>query len=66
MNQNFGECFCCGKELSKDEVGINKKMIDLHIEEFQCYDCLAEEFGTTVDFLLKKVEEFKEEGCTLF
>ena len=29
-------------------------------------DCLADYLGCTVDELLEKIEEFKEEGCTLF
>jgi len=29
-------------------------------------ECLADYLGCTVDELLDKIEEFKEEGCTLF
>ena len=29
-------------------------------------DCQASYLGTTVEDLLEKIEEFKEEGCTLF
>lgn len=29
-------------------------------------DCLADYLGTTVEDLLDKIEEFKDEGCTLF
>jgi len=29
-------------------------------------DCLAEYLGCTVEELLDKIEEFKEEGCKLF
>ena len=36
------------------------------IENFYCMDCLAEYLGCTVDELLEKIEEFKEEGCKLF
>lgn len=31
-----------------------------------CIDCLAEYLGVTTDELRDKIEEFKEEGCTLF
>jgi len=61
------DCFVCGKEnLSKNEVGLNKKLLDKNIKQFYCLDCLAEYLEVDVDFLLEKIEEFKEQGCTLF
>lgn len=61
------ECLACGKnELSKDTIGINKKMLGKGIKAFYCMDCLADYLGCTVDDLLEKIEEFKDEGCTLF
>ena len=60
-------CVMCGKEhLNKDTIGINKKLLGEDIENFYCLDCLAEYLGCTVDELLDKSEEFKEEGCKLF
>ena len=60
-------CVMCGKEhLNKDTMGINKKLLGEDIENFYCLDCLAEYLGCTVDELLDKIEEFKEEGCKLF
>lgn len=60
-------CVMCGKEhLNKDTIGINKKLLGEDIENFYCLDCLAEYLGCTVDELLDKIEEFKEEGCNLF
>lgn len=52
--------------LEKDTIGINKKMLGKDITNFYCMDCLADYLGCTVDELLEKIEEFKEEGCTLF
>lgn len=64
---NMGEkCYGCGKLLTKDEIAVNRKLIDPDMEEFQCLDCLADELETTVEILLMKIEEFKEDGCTLF
>lgn len=61
------DCVICGKEyLEKDTVGINKKMLGEDISNFYCMDCLAEYLGCTVQELLDKIEEFKEEGCKLF
>ena len=60
-------CVMCGKDhLNKDTIGINKKLLDEDIENFYCMDCLAEYLCCTVDELLDKIEEFKEEGCKLF
>ena len=61
------ECVICGKnELNKDTIGINKKLLGTDINNFYCMECLAEYLECTVEELLEKIEEFKEEGCTLF
>ena len=57
---------CQNKNLDKDIVGINKKMLGTDIKNFYCMDCLADFLGCSVDDLMDKIEEFKEEGCTLF
>ena len=60
------DCIICGKKnLDKDTVGINKKMLGEGIDNFYCMDCLADYLGCTVQELLDKIEEFKEEGCKL-
>ena len=61
------ECISFWKSpLDKDTVGINKKLLGKKITNFYCMDCLADYLGCTVDDLLEKIEEFKEEGCELF
>ena len=61
------ECLACGKKpLDKDTIGINKKLLGKEIEKFYCMECLADYLGTSVEDLLEKIEEFKEEGCILF
>ena len=60
-------CKICFKEnLTKDEIAAKRKLSDKDAKEFFCIDCLADYLGCTVDELLEKIEEFKEEGCTLF
>lgn len=60
-------CVICGrKNLDKDTIGINKKLLGSDIANFYCMDCLAEYLGCTTQELLDKIEEFKEAGCTLF
>jgi hypothetical protein len=57
-------CRECGAALSRDEVGLTKKLLDA--KEFFCYACLAEYLEVEEEFLRAKVEEFRDEGCTLF
>ena len=60
-------CIACGKEnLDKDTIGLNKKLLGTNIKQFYCMNCLADYLDTTVEELQDKIEEFKEEGCTLF
>ena len=60
-------CISCGKkDLSKDEVGINMKLIGEDTQNFYCLDCLANVLDVGVQDILDKIDEFKEEGCTLF
>ena len=61
------ECLACRKApLDKDTIGINKKMLGTDAKSFYCMDCLADYLGCTIEDLLDKIEEFKDEGCTLF
>lgn len=60
-------CYVCGKEnLSKDEIGITKKLLGKKEKRMYCISCLAERLEVTEEELRDKIEEFKEEGCTLF
>lgn len=61
------QCYVCGKEpLTKDEIGLVKKIINKKSDKFFCISCLAEMLEVTEEELLAKIEEFKEEGCILF
>lgn len=59
-------CFKCNVELAKDDTALCKKMLGKKIKQFFCREHLAEVLDTDVDSLTEKVEQFKEEGCTLF
>ena len=57
------DCVICGKkDLGKDTTGINRKLLGTDITNFYCMECLAEYLGCTVEELLDKIEEFKEEA----
>jgi CRISPR/Cas system-associated protein Cas7 (RAMP superfamily) len=60
-------CYVCGKEINtKNELGINKKLNGRNTQYFYCYDCLTNELEITKEELFAKIEEFKNQGCTLF
>ena len=60
-------CVSCGKEnLSKDEIGITMKLVGEETTVFYCLDCLADYLDVSVEDILDKIEEFKEQGCKLF
>lgn len=61
------DCISCGKqEIEKNTTGLNKKLLGKNISNYYCMDCLADYLGCTVEDLEEKIEEFKDEGCTLF
>ena len=60
-------CYICRKEnLTKNEIGLTKKLLGRNVIKFYCIDCLADNLEVDTEFLLNKVEEFKQQGCKLF
>jgi uncharacterized protein YlaI len=62
----MSKCFKCGKEITNNEVGLTKKLINRSATEYMCIECMANYFGVSVERLNEKVEEFISAGCTLF
>ena len=56
----------CARELTGDEIGLHKKLINRGAVEFMCLDCLAAFYNCDVGLLLQKMEQFRAHGCTLF
>ncbi len=59
-------CKQCGREVSGDEIGLTKKLINRSTEEFMCLPCLAKYFSCDEEILRRKIEEYRKIGCTLF
>lgn len=59
-------CKNCGKELTRDEIGLHKKLVNRGAEEFLCIKCLSAHFHVPVELLREKIGQFKHDGCTLF
>ena len=59
-------CKRCGRLLTRDEIGLHKKMINRGAREYFCLDCLAAYFEASPARLREKIEQFRKDGCTLF
>jgi biotin operon repressor len=65
-------CHECEQEIqngvitAKDTIALNKKLLNRQAGRFFCAKCLAEYLDVSETALQDKVEEFKEQGCTLF
>ena len=62
------ECQYCHAELSRDEVGLSKKLFEPETRKgkYSCVSCIAAMLEVTQDDLIAKIEEFKRQGCKLF
>lgn len=59
-------CCECNRPLVKDEIALSQKLLGRDIDEYYCVDCLADYLECSVLDLRIKIQEFKEQGCTLF
>ena len=59
-------CYICGEPLTKNEIGLTKKLIDEKAKKCYCLSCLADELEVTEEELREKIEDYKNEGCPLF
>lgn len=64
----MANCRKCNKELTHDERGIYKRLINRAAseEEMLCKSCLADYFGVPVSKIDEKIDHFRSIGCTLF
>ena len=61
------DCAYCDKvKLSKNDIGLNKKLIHQQVERMMCMTCLAVYFEMTEDELNDIIERYKRQGCALF
>ena len=67
MKEKYITCAACGKQpLTKNEIGICKKLLGTDTGMFYCLPCFADYLNVTEQEILDKIQEFKEEGCKLF
>jgi DNA-directed RNA polymerase subunit RPC12/RpoP len=66
------KCHECEQEIKndiiskKDVLALNKKLLGRGITRYFCAECLAEYLGIEKSELPDLVEQFKQQGCTLF
>ncbi|MBQ4075707.1 MAG: hypothetical protein IJD39_10970 [Clostridia bacterium] len=59
-------CSRCGKDLTANETGLSRKLINRGTKEFFCLQCLSADFKVSVDSLIRMIDDFRRAGCTLF
>ena len=59
-------CTDCDIVLKKDEVALTQKMLGRTAASFYCINCLAVSLDCEPEDLAVKIQEFKEQGCSLF
>ena len=59
-------CMRCGRQLTFNDIGAHKKFINRGSRQFLCKQCLAKKLDVTVEEIDRKIEQFKQQGCTLF
>ena len=61
------DCYICGKKnLTRNEIGLNKKLIGNEVKKLHCLQCLADYLEVSVEELEERITEFKDAGCSLF
>lgn len=66
MARKKKNCCECGCNLKKDEVALTLKLLGTDSEDLYCLSCLSEYLECNTEDLKIKIQEFKEQGCTLF
>lgn len=67
MSNQRNQCANCFRTLVADEIGLYKRLICRSAEKgFICKTCLAKHFRCDETILDKKIQQYREAGCTLF
>ena len=61
-----GLCQKCGARLTRDDIGLHKKLVNRGAVTFFCKTCLAKEFHITEEACDMMIERLRKNGCSLF
>jgi hypothetical protein len=59
-------CVTCGAALSREEVGLSKKLINRATKECKCRACLAAYYQVSEQRLRELAAHWRSMGCELF
>ncbi len=59
-------CVRCKAALSRDEIGLHKKLVNRGSTEYLCIKCLSADFKIPEEKLRELIEHYRRMGCTLF
>jgi hypothetical protein len=59
-------CIECLQKLKKDEIALSMKLFGVDTEDFYCLECMSDYLECPIYDLQIKIQEFKEQGCSLF
>ena len=62
----MNRCIRCDAPFFRDDIGANRKFLGRAVLEFMCRECLSRELRVPRQLIDQKIQQFKEEGCTLF
>ena len=66
MASRMNTCAECTCKLKKNEIALSRKLLGRDVVDYLCIACLAEYLGCSKGDLQIKIQEFKEQGCSLF
>jgi len=68
MAKSKKDSFCadCNVALTKDEIALTLKLFGEDTEFIYCLSCMKDVVGCEITDLQVKIQEFREQGCTLF
>lgn len=62
----MSQCQSCQEKLSTNEIGISLRLLGRNSKRLLCRECLALELKVDPNLIDKKIEQFRQQGCTLF
>lgn len=59
-------CPVCGRELTRDEIAVYRRLVFREADDCLCKTCFAARLHVPEEEIDKKIAHFKSIGCTLF
>lgn len=59
-------CTRCSQALSRDEIGLSRKLINRGTTSFYCFACLEDMFHIPRTKLDEMIEAYRSAGCSMF